>query len=128
MKPKTKKTKIMSSICNQVQLIGHLGADPEIKEFEGGKKVLNASIATNEYYLSAKGEKKEETQWHRVVAWDKTADIMQKLLKRGSEVVLQGKLVTRSYEDKSGLKKFITEVQVLAVHVPDPKNPNERGN
>ena len=115
----------MSTICNQVQLIGHLGADPEIKEFDGGKKMLSASIATNEYYQSAKGEKKTETQWHRVIAWDKTAEIMQKLLKKGSEVVLQGKLVNRSYEDKSGLKKFITEIQVLTVHVPVTKTPAE---
>jgi single-strand DNA-binding protein len=118
----------MSTICNQVQLIGHLGADPEIKEFEGGKKILIANLATNEYYQSAKGEKKTETQWHRIIAWDKTADIMQKLLKKGSEVLVQGKLVNRSYEDKNGIKKYSTEVQVLTVHIPAHKNQESQAN
>ena len=96
---------------NKVQLIGHLGASPEIKTFEGGKKLARINIATNETYTNSKGEKVTETQWHNVVAWDKTAEIAEKLFTKGVEVLIEGKLVNRSYTDKEGNKKFVTEVQ-----------------
>jgi single-strand DNA-binding protein len=100
----------MNAIKNTVQLIGHTGMDPEIKTFEGGKKVANISLATNESYKNDKGEKVEQTEWHRVVAWGKLAEIMEKYVTKGKEIVVQGKLTYRSYEDKNGEKRYITEV------------------
>ncbi len=96
---------------NKVQLIGHLGANPEIKTMEGGKKLARINIATNETYTNAKGEKVTETQWHNVVAWGKTAEIAEKLFAKGMEVLIDGKLVNRNYTDKDGVKRYITEVQ-----------------
>ena len=94
---------------NRVQLIGHVGQDPEIKQLENGR-VANFTIATNESYTNAKGEKVEQTEWHRVSAWGKTVEIIEQLLKKGSHVAIEGKLTHRSYDDKDGNKRYITEV------------------
>ena len=96
---------------NKVQLIGHLGANPEIKTMEGGKKLARINIATNETYVNAKGEKVTETQWHNVIAWGKTAEIAEKIFSKGMEVLIDGKLINRNYTDKDGNKKYVTEVQ-----------------
>lgn len=101
----------MYALKNKVQLIGNLGNAPEIKTTDGGKKLARFSMATSESYRNAKGEKVTETQWHTVVAWGKVADIAEKFLNKGAEVAIEGKLVNRSYNDKQGNKKFITEVQ-----------------
>jgi len=95
---------------NKVQLIGNVGNDPEIKTFEGGKKLANLTLATNEAYKNDKGEKVEDTQWHRISAWGKTAEIIEKYVTKGKEIVIEGKLTHRSYEDKNGEKRYLTEV------------------
>ena len=100
----------MSTLRNKVQLIGHVGNDPEIKTFDGGKKLAKLNVATNESYKNDKGEKVEETQWHNLVAWGKTAEIIEKYVVKGKEIAIEGKLTHRSYEDKNGEKRFITEV------------------
>ena len=102
----------MYALKNKVQLIGNLGNAPEVKTLDGGKKMARFSIATNESYRNAKGEKITETQWHNMIAWGKVAEIAEKYLTKGKEVVVEGKLVNRSYTDKDGNKKYITEVQV----------------
>jgi single-strand DNA-binding protein len=102
----------MYALKNKVQLIGNLGNAPEVKTLESGKKMARFSVATNESYRNAKGEKITETQWHNLVAWGKVAEIVEKYLAKGKEVMIEGKLVNRSYNDKDGNKKFITEVQV----------------
>lgn len=102
----------MNTLRNKVQLIGNIGMDPEIKTLDGGKKLAKMSIATNETYKNAKGEQVKETQWHNLIAWGKTADIIEKYLKKGREVAIEGKLITRNYTDKEGVKKYITEIQV----------------
>ena len=94
---------------NRVQLIGHVGQEPEIKNLESGR-VANFTIATNENYTNAKGEKVEQTEWHRVSAWGKTVVIIEKLLTKGSHVAIEGKLTHRSYDDKDGIKRYVTEV------------------
>ena len=94
---------------NRVQLIGHVGQEPEIKTLESGR-VANFTIATNENYTNAKGEKVEQTEWHRISALGKTVDIIEKLITKGSYVALEGKLTHRSYDDKDGNKRYITEV------------------
>lgn len=102
----------MYAFKNKVQLIGNLGNAPEVKTLDGGKKMARFSIATNETYRNAKGEKITETQWHNMIAWGKVAEIAEKYLTKGKEVVVEGKLVNRNYTDKEGNKKYITEVQV----------------
>jgi len=102
----------MFALKNKVQLIGNLGNKPEVQTTDAGKKIARFSIATNEIYKDSNGEKITETQWHNLVAWGKVADIAEKYLDKGSEVVIEGKLVNRNYNGKDGNKKFITEVQV----------------
>ena len=102
----------MNALRNKVQLIGNLGMAPEIKVLDGNKKLAKMSIATNESYKNAKGELVKETQWHNLIAWGKTADIIEKHLKKGSEVAVEGKLINRNYIDKEGTKRYITEIQI----------------
>ena len=94
---------------NRVQLIGHVGQEPEIKNLESGK-LANLSIATNENYTNAKGEKVEQTEWHRITAWGKTAEIIEKYVSKGKEIAIEGKLSYRNYDDKDGNKRYVTEI------------------
>ncbi|MAX69821.1 MAG: single-stranded DNA-binding protein [Flavobacteriaceae bacterium] len=100
----------MNALKNKVQLIGHLGKDPEIINLESGKMLAKFSLATNESYKNAHGEKVTDTQWHNIVAWGKTAQIVEKFVSKGKEVAIEGKLTTRSWEDKDGMKRYVTEV------------------
>ncbi|SFU29383.1 single-strand DNA-binding protein [Pustulibacterium marinum] len=100
----------MSTLRNKVQLIGNLGNTPEVIQLESGKKLAKFSIATNETYRNAKGESVKDTQWHNIVAWGKTAEIIEKYLDKGNEVAIEGKLTSRSYETKTGEKRYVTEV------------------
>lgn len=102
----------MYQLKNKVQLIGHLGNDPEVKTTESGKKLVRFNVATNDNYKNAKGEKITETQWHKLIAWGKVAEIAEKFLVKGTEVVVEGKLINHSYSDKEGVKKYISEIQV----------------
>ncbi|MFN0081003.1 MAG: single-stranded DNA-binding protein [Ferruginibacter sp.] len=102
----------MYALKNKVQLIGNLGNAPEVKTTESGKKLARFSVATNESYRNAKGEKITETTWHNLVAWGKVAEIAEKYLNKGKEVAVEGKLINRNYTDKDGNKKYITEVEV----------------
>ena len=100
----------MNALKNSVQLIGNLGKDVELKTFENGNTVINFPLATNESYVNADGEKVENTQWHSVVAWGKKAETMANLLSKGTQVIVQGKLVYKSYDAKDGSKRYVTEV------------------
>ena len=100
----------MSTLRNKVQLIGHLGNHPETINLENGKKLIKFTIATNDSYKNAAGDKITDTQWHKIVAWNKTAEIIEKYLQKGSEVVIEGRLASRGYETKEGEKRYITEV------------------
>lgn len=100
----------MNAMKNRVQLIGHVGNEPEVKTFDGGKKVANITIATNEVYYKDNGDKVEQTEWHRVTAWGKVAEIIEKYVKKGKEIAIDGKLTHRSYDDKDGNKRYVTEV------------------
>ena len=102
----------MNTLRNRVQLIGNLGSDPEIINLEDGKKIAKFSIATNETYKNAQGDKIESTCWHSLIAWNKTAEIVEKYLLKGKEVAIEGKLTNRSYETEEGEKKYVTEVLV----------------
>ena len=102
----------MNTLRNKVQLIGNLGNNPEVITLESGKKLAKFSIATNDSYRNASGEKITDTQWHNVIAWNKTAEIVEKYLNKGNEVAVEGKLTSRFYENKEGVKKYITEIVV----------------
>lgn len=102
----------MSNLRNSVRLIGNLGANPEVKELPSGKKLANVSLATTDKYKDSEGKQVSETQWHRLTAWGRTADFMEKYFEKGNEVVVEGKLLNRSYLDKEGVKKFSTEIVI----------------
>jgi len=102
----------MKALQNKVQLIGHVGKDPIIKDFEGGKKLANLSLATKDVYVSKKGDQVEQTQWHNIVAWGKTAEIIERFVEKGKQIGITGKLTSRSYDDKEGNKRYVTEVVV----------------
>lgn len=112
----------MNNLRNSVRLIGNLGAAPEVKNLDKGNKVAKLALATNESYTNAKGEKVTDTQWHNLVAWGKTAEIVEKYLNKGSEVAIEGKLTSHSYTDKQGVKKYVTEVVVNEILMLDKKS------
>ena len=101
----------MSTLRNKVQLIGHVGQDPEVKSIND-KKVANLTLATNEHYTNANGEKVEQTEWHKITAWGKTAELIEKYVVKGKEIAIEGKLSHRSYDDKDGNKRYVTEILV----------------
>ncbi len=100
----------MSTLANKVTLIGNLGKDPETKTTETGKKVTHFTLATNDGYKGADGQRVKETTWHNVVAWNGLGEVAAKYLKKGNEVAVEGRIVYRSYEDKKGTTKYITEI------------------
>jgi single-strand DNA-binding protein len=102
----------MNSLKNKVQLIGNLGQNPEIVSFENGNKLAKLVVATNETYRNTKGEKITDTQWHNLIAWGKTAEIIEKYLTKGQEVAIEGKLVNDTYEAKDGSKRYTTKIQI----------------
>ncbi|MEO9804198.1 MAG: single-stranded DNA-binding protein [Reichenbachiella sp.] len=110
----------MTTLKNSVQLIGRLGSDPELRTFESGKKMTSFSLATNETYYNANGDKVTDTQWHNIVAWEKKAELVTDYLKKGSEIAVQGKLVNRKYE-KDGMTKYITEINLNEMLMLDKK-------
>ncbi len=95
---------------NKVTLIGNLGKEPEVQTLEGGITVAKFSLATTESYRDKEGNVQSETEWHNVVAWRNLADLAGKYLRKGSHIYLEGKIKTRSYEDKDGNKKYVTEI------------------
>ncbi len=107
---------------NKVILIGHLGADPELKYTPSGRAVVNFRMATNEVFTDkSSGEKQERTEWHRIVVWDKQAEICGEYLKKGSHVYIEGRLQTRSWEDQNGVKRYTTEIVAQRMQMLDAK-------
>ena len=118
----------MNTLKNKVQLIGNLGADPEVKTLDSGKIVAKMSLATSDTYKKSSGEKVSETQWHNLVAWGKTAEIAGKYLKKGNRVAIEGRLANRTYEDKNGVKRYVTEVIVNDLLMLGVKTPTTEEN
>jgi single-strand DNA-binding protein len=102
----------MNSLRNSVQLIGNLGMDPEVKQVSNGNKMARFSLATTETYKNQKGEKVTDTQWHNLIIWGGLADVAEKYLKKGSQVAVEGRLETSTYDDKDGNRKFFTQIKV----------------
>ncbi len=107
-----KKILVMNNLSNHVQLIGHLGKDVETFTTNNGNMVARATIATNHVYTNKLGEKVQETDWHQLVAWGKTAELMKNHASKGTQLCVVGRLVNRSFEGKDGNKKYVTEVIV----------------
>lgn len=113
---------------NKVILLGNLGKDPEVKKLETGKSVANFSLATGEVYKNKEGEKVTKTEWHNIVLWSPLAEIAESYLKKGSQLYLEGKISNRSYEDKEGVKKYISEVvgrEITLLGKPNSNNSTE---
>ncbi len=113
---------------NKVQLIGHLGKDPELSYTASGVAVAKYSIATNERWKDQEGNVQERTEWHNIVAWRKLAEICGQYLKKGSKVYLEGKLQTRSWDDKNtGVKRYTTEIIADDLIMLDTKGAGDAG-
>ncbi|UXX80277.1 single-stranded DNA-binding protein [Reichenbachiella carrageenanivorans] len=95
---------------NKVILVGNLGKDPEVRHLDNGRAVANFPIATSETYKNKQGEKVTNTEWHNIVLWSPLAEIAEKYLNKGGQVYIEGKLTSRSYDDKEGVTRYITEV------------------
>jgi len=111
----------MDSLRNSVRLIGRLGDEPKVKLLNGGRKLASISLATNEVYRDSKGVMQSNTTWHRLIAWDKTADIAEKLLTKGAEIAIEGKLTNRTWSDNNGVRHYLTEVVVNSLILLDKK-------
>ena len=111
---------------NKIILIGRLGQDPELRYTTSGKANANFSIATNYYWKDAEGNKQEKTDWHRCVAWGKLAEIIGEWLKKGSNVYIEGRLQTRTYDDSTGKKCYITEVVATDMEMLGNKEQKEK--
>ena len=122
----------MAKSINKATLLGTMGRDPEVRTLPSGTKVVTLSVATNDRYKDKTGEWKEQTEWHTVVLWRGLAELAQKYLHKGSLVYIEGRLRTRSWEDKEGNKKFATEVVgdnliMLDKRTDGPANPMSHG-
>jgi single-strand DNA-binding protein len=116
----------MHNVTNKVQLTGHLGQEPIIKTFSTGSQMASFSIATDESYTNAAGKKIENTQWHRLVAWGDQVQEIEKKLHKGSKVSIEGKISNRSYQDKEGNTRYLTEIVVYDFEVmPRSEKPAE---
>lgn len=112
---------------NKVILIGNLGADPEVRHLEGGTAVANFNIATSETFKDKNtGEKRTNTEWHRIVLWRGLAEIAEKYLKKGSKVYIEGRLRTRSWDDQSGQTRYTTEIQGDNLTMLDRRDDNQQ--
>ena len=118
----------MKDLRNRVQLIGNLGTNPEMVNFENGNKLVKFSLATSQTYNNAQGEKTSDTQWHNVVVWGKLAEHANKYLKKGDSLTLEGKIIYRNYEDKAGEKKYFTEIVMSDMVFMPKKNKKEEVN
>lgn len=118
---------------NKVILVGNLGKDPEIRHLEGGAAVANFTLATSESYKDKSGARQEQTEWHNVVVWRGLAEIAEKYLKKGMTIYIEGKLRTRSWDDKEGHKRYSTEIvgdtfTILSKKENNPSAGNDDGN
>ena len=112
------------AFLNKVMLIGNLGKDPEVRYSQsGGRKNVSFSLATSKRYRDANGEQKEDTQWHNIVGWGKTADIVEQLgIKKGTSLYVEGHLTNRSWTDQNGQKRYVTEVLMDTFQLLTPRN------
>ncbi|MEA3446201.1 MAG: single-stranded DNA-binding protein [Bacteroidota bacterium] len=117
-------------MLNKVMLIGNVGRDPEVRYFDSGVAKAKFSLATTEVYKNKEGQRVDQTEWHNITLWRKLAEIVEKYVKKGDKLYIEGKIRTSSYEDKDGNKKFFTEIvadnmQMLGSKKTDDSAPAE---
>lgn len=118
----------MSSL-NKAMIIGRLGQNPEVRYTQNNTAVATLSIATSERFKDSNGEKQERTEWHRVIAWGRLAEICDKYLNKGSQVYIEGPIQTNEWEDKNGQKRYTTEIKALTMQMlGDGKSNSSQGN
>ncbi len=110
---------------NKVIILGRLGQDPELKYTPGGAAVCNFSLATSENWTDKSGQKQERTEWHRIVVWGKLAELCNQYLSKGRQAYLEGRLQTRSWDDKDGNKRYTTEINAASVQFIGGMNASE---
>ena len=110
---------------NKVILMGNVGSDPEIRGLQGGGKVASFRLATSEKYKDRNGDAHENTEWHNIVVWNNSADFVEKYIKKGSLVLVEGKLTTRQWEDRNGAKRSTTEVKAESIQKVGPSSRGE---
>ena len=115
----------MSTLRNKVTLIGRIGAKPEIQNLTGGYVITRISLATNEGFKDKDGVWQDKTQWHSIVMWGKTAQTFAKLTDKGTEVMVEGKIVNKQYETKAGEKRYATDIEVSDFLLITPKMEKE---
>ena len=115
---------------NKVILLGNVGKDPEVQHLEGGVSVAKFPLATTETYKDKNGNKIDQTEWHNIVAWRGLADVAEKIVKKGSQVYIEGKIRTRAWEDKEKNKRYTTEIvaDVITITGRRPENPDNQTN
>ena len=113
---------------NLVVLEGRLGTDPEIKYTPSGAAVTNFTLATSEYWTDKSGTKQQKTEWHKIVVWGKQAEACSQYLAKGKTALVQGKLQTRSWEDKNGQKRYVTEINAVTVQFGGGQSDMEKHN
>lgn len=111
----------MNTLRNKVNLIGRLGQQPEVVKFESGRKIARINVATNEPYKDKNGEWVDNTQWHSAFAWGPLADRMEQKLQKGAEILLEGRLINKAFETKTGEKRYVTEIEVSGFLLLTPK-------
>jgi len=116
----------MARALNRVTLLGNLGADPDVRTTPQGRKVANIRLATTESYKDNNGEWKEYTDWHRIVFWDSLADTLEKYVRKGHRLYVEGKLKSRSYEDKEGITRYVTEVSARKMIMLTPRSESNQ--
>jgi single-strand DNA-binding protein len=110
---------------NKVILIGNVGKDPEVRYLEGGIGVANFPVATTESFRDKMGNKQEQTEWHQIVLWRKLAEVAEKYVKKGQQVYIEGKIRSRSWEDKDGNKRYTTEIFGDVLTILSKMNPDQ---
>lgn len=113
---------------NKAMIIGHLGADPDVRYTQSNTAVANMSVATTERFKDSSGEQRERTEWHKVVAWNRLAEICRDYLKKGSKVYFEGTIQTNQWEDQNGQKRYTTEIKALNMLMLDSKGDNGGGS
>lgn len=111
----------MADGLNRAMLIGNLGADPELRQTQNGKSNIKLRLATTESYLDAQKQRQEVTHWHNVVLWGPRAEALAKFLVKGSRLYVEGRIETRSYDDKEGVKKYVTDIVANNIILLDGK-------
>ncbi len=112
---------------NKVFIIGRLGADPDLRYTPNGNAVATLSVATNEVWKDRDGNMQERTEWHRVVLWGRQAEVANEYLKKGSRVFIEGRLQTRNWEDKDGIKRYTTEIISQNIQFLDTRSDADAG-